>query len=233
MRLRRLKRNWKPKTRRTGRRRISQISILRPLAAAVAFIGIAVLVILGYRSFGGRRKAEQKTDIPQAQPQPSRQSSPRPSPQSSPPQSPLQQTPESRRRSRRALRFGIRHPLSIALVVVILVVLSTAVYLQFVDRLTTIDGIEHQPSEYDQFFTYPQMEAITHFAKCDAMLFSTTPEEELENVKERMAIEVEFDSASAGSGSQADKYTRRVRSPEEIAEAIRLGSEFYDRVNCL
>ncbi len=132
------------------------------------------------------------------------------------------------------MRFGIRHPLSIALVVVILVVISTIVYFfQFAERQTVIGGIEHQPSEYDEFFTYSQMEAMTHFAKCDAMLFSTTPEEELEHVKERMAIEVEFDSsAGAGAASQDGRYTRRVRTPEEIAEAVRLASEFYERVNC-
>ena len=115
----------------------------------------------------------------------------------------------------------------------VVVVIGTLVYLPFSERSSTIGGIRHEPSEYDEFFTYSQMEAMTHFAMCDAMLFSTRPEEELENVKERMAIEVEFDSsAGAGAPSQAGQYTRRVRSPVEIAEAIRLAEEFYERVNC-
>lgn len=113
------------------------------------------------------------------------------------------------------------------------VIIGTLAYIPFSERSSTIDGIRHEPSEYDEFFTYSQMEAMTHFAKCDAMLFSTRPEEELENVKERMAIEVEFDSTrGAGTASRAGQYTRRVRSPEEIAEAIRLAEEFYERVNC-
>ena len=116
---------------------------------------------------------------------------------------------------------------------VLVVVVGTLAYIPFSERTSTIGGIRHEPSEYDDFFTYSQMEAMTHFAKCDAMLFSTLPEEELENVKERMAIEVEFNSSSGtGAASQAGQHTRRVRSPEEIAEAIRLASEFYERINC-
>lgn len=119
------------------------------------------------------------------------------------------------------------------MIVVVVVVVGTLAYLPFSDWSSTIGGIRHEPSEYDEFFTYSQMEAMTHFAKCDAMLYSTRPEEELENVKERMAIEVEFDSsAGPGASSSAGQYTRRVRSPEEIAETIRLAEEFYERVNC-
>ena len=123
--------------------------------------------------------------------------------------------------------------MTITLLVVILVIVGTLAYIPFSERSSTIGGIRHEPSEYDEFFTYAQMEAMTHFAKCDAMLFSTRPEEELENVKERMAIEVEFNSsAGPGAASSAGQYNRRVRSPEEIAEAIRLAEEFYERVNC-
>ena len=123
--------------------------------------------------------------------------------------------------------------MTITLVVVTLVIVGTLAYIPFSERSSTIGGIRNEPSEYDEFFTYSQMEAMTHFAKCDAMLFSTRPEEELENVKERMAIEVEFNSsAGPGASSTAGQYNRRVRSPEEIAEAIRLAEEFYERVNC-
>ena len=121
----------------------------------------------------------------------------------------------------------------IAFVVVALVVVATMAYFPFADGTFSAGGIEHPPSEYDQFFTYSQMESITHFAMCDAMLFSTRTEEELEHVKERMAIEVEFNSPGGpGAPSSAGQYTRRVRSPEEIAEKIRLAEEFYQRVNC-
>ena len=193
-------------------KRASQIGILRPFAAVLAVIGLISLFILGYRSLAGRGKDAQVA----------------PEPQQPPPQ------PARTPGGRRLLRFGVRHPLAIALIVVILVVVATMAYLPFANTTSTIGGIEHQPSDYDKFFTYSQMESMTHFAMCDAMLFSTRPEEELENVKERMAIEVEFDSsAGAGVASQAGRYTRRVRSPEEIAEAIRLASEFYERVNCI
>ena len=191
-------------------KRASQIGILRPFAAVLAVIGLISLFILGYRSLAARGKdAEVVPEPQQPPPQPAR-------------------TPGGRR----LLRFGVRHPLAIALIVVILVVVATMAYLPFANTTSTIGGIEHQPSDYDKFFTYSQMKSMTHFAMCDAMLFSTRPEEELENVKERIAIEVEFDS-SAGAASQAGRYTRRVRSPEEIAEAIRLASEFYERVNCI
>ena len=191
-------------------KRASQIGILRPFAAVLAVIGLISLFILGYRSLAARGKdAEVVPEPQQPPPQPAR-------------------TPGGRR----LLRFGVRHPLAIALIVVILVVVATMAYLPFANTTSTIGGIEHQPSGYDKFFTYSQMKSMTHFAMCDAMLFSTRPEEELENVKERIAIEVEFDS-SAGAASQAGRYTRRVRSPEEIAEVIRLASEFYERVNCI
>ena len=191
-------------------KRASQIGILRPFAAVLAVIGLISLFILGYRSLAARGKdAEVVPEPQQPPPQPAR-------------------TPGGRR----LLRFGVRHPLAIALIVVILVVVATMAYLPFANTTSTIGGIEHQPSDYDKFFTYSQMKSMTHFAMCDAMLFSTRPEEELENVKERIAIEVEFDS-SAGAASQAGRYTRRVRSPEEIAEVIRLASEFYERVNCI
>lgn len=192
-------------------KRASQIGILRPFAAILAVIGLVALVIVGLRALTGRdEEVAAPVEPPAPPPQPAR-------------------TPGRRRLQ----GFGGRHPLAIALVVVIVVVVGTLAYIPFSERTSTIGGIRHEPSEYDDFFTYSQMEAMTHFAKCDAMLFSTRPEEELENVKERMAIEVEFSSsAGIGATSQAGQYTRRVRSPEEIAEAIRLAEDFYERVNC-
>lgn len=199
-------------------KRASQIGILRPFAAILAVIGVIALVVVGIRSLAGQSKVEPEP------PQP-----PTPTQPPAPPQPPAATEP----RRRGPLRFGIRHPLVIALIVVIVVVAGTLAYLPFSQWSSTIDGIRHEPSDYDEFFTYSQMEAMTHFAKCDAMLYSTRPEEELENVKERMAIETEFDSsAGAGASSQAGSYTRRVRTPEEIAETIRLAEEFYERVNC-
>lgn len=196
--------------------RWSEIGILRPfaaiIAAVLAIIGVVALIIVGIRAITGRRR---EPEAPVAPPPPP----PRPGP------------PPPRRR--RLLGFGVRHPLVITLLVVTLVIIGTLAYIPFSERSSTIGGIRHEPSEYDEFFTYAQMEVMTHFAKCDAMLFSTRPEEELENVKERMAIEVEFNSsAGPGASSSAGQYTRRLRSPEEIAEAIRLAEEFYERVNC-
>ena len=195
----------------------SEIGILRPfaaiIAAIIAIVGVVALIIVGIRAITGRRR---EPEAPVAPPPP-----PPPRPAPPPP------------RRRRLLGFGVRHPLTITLLVVALVIVGTLAYLPFSERSSTIDGIRHEPSDYDEFFTYSQMEAMTHFAKCDAMLFSTRPEEELENVKERMAIEVEFNSAAGpGAASSAGQYNRRVRSPEEIAEAIRLAEEFYERVNC-
>ena len=194
----------------------SEIGILRPFAAIIAAIlavvGVVALIIMGIRAITGRRIAPEAPVPPPAPPPP------RPAP---PP------------RRRRLLGLGVRHPLTITLVVVALVIVGTLAYIPLSERSSTIGGIRHEPSDYDEFFTYSQMEAMTHFAKCDAMLFSTRPEEELENVKERMAIEVEFNSsAGPGAASSAGQYNRRVRSPEEIAEAIRLAEEFYERVNC-
>lgn len=116
------------------------------------------------------------------------------------------------------------------MLVVALVLVGTVAFIPFSGGTTTIGGIEHQPSDYDKFFTYSQMEAMAHFAKCDAMLFSARPAEELLNVMERMAIEVEFVGSAGAAGGES---IRRVRSPEEIAETIRLANEFYERMNCL
>lgn len=200
------------------KRRPSEVGILAPFAAILGVIGVVVLIIVGIRSLLGRSRIEPAPPQPPIPPQPY-----------APPRPPAAAEP----RRRGPLRFGIRHPLVIAMIVVIVVVVGTLAYLPFSEWSSTIGGIRHEPSEYDEFFTYSQMEAMTHFAKCDAMLYSTRPEEELENVKERMAIEVEFDSsAGPGASSSAGQYTRRVRSPEEIAETIRLAEEFYERVNC-
>ena len=197
-------------------KRASQIGILRPFAALLAVIGMVVLVVVGIRALTGRRDDEEAAPVEHQAQQP-QQSQPPPPPLAAP-------------RRRGLLR---RHPLVIAIIVVIVVVAGTLAYIPLSERSSTIGGIRHEPSDYDEFFTYSQMEAMTHFAKCDAMLFSTRPEEELENVKERMAIETEFNStAGAGASSSAGQYTRRVRSPEEIAETIRLAEEFYERVNC-
>ncbi len=200
------------------KRRPPKVGILAPFAAILGVIGVVVLIIVGIRSLLGRSRIEPAPPQPPTPPQPP-----------APPRPPAAAEP----RRRGPLRFGIRHPLVISLIVVVVVVVGTLAYLPFSDWSSTIGGIRHEPSEYDEFFTYSQMEAMTHFAKCDAMLYSTRPEEELENVKERMAIEVEFDSsAGPGASSSAGQYTRRVRSPEEIAETIRLAEEFYERVNC-
>ena len=194
------------------KRRVSEMGILRPFAAVIAAFGLVALIIVGIRTLSSRGN---QTESP-----------------AEPPTEPPRSAPLPARR-RSLFGFSVRHPLAISLIVVIVVVIGTLAYFPFSERSSTIGGIRHEPSEYDEFFTYSQMEAMTHFAKCDAMLFSTRPEEELENVKERMAIEVEF-SASGGPGaaSPTGQYNRRVRSPEEIAEAIRLASEFYERVNC-
>ena len=206
-----LKSNHKPPA---GKRRPPELGILGPFAALLGVIGLVAIVIVGIRTLAGRGKGEPAPVQPPVPPVPP------PAPVAAPGR-------------RGALRFGIRHPLVIALVVIVVVIVGTLAYLPFSERSATIRGVEHPPSEYDEFFTYSQMEAITHFAMCDAMLFSTKPEEELENVKERMAIEVEFNSsAGVGAHSSAGQYTRRVRSPEEIAETIRLAEEFYERVNC-
>ena len=191
--------------------------MLGPFAAFMALIGVVALIIVGIRALAGRDEAVA-------------------APSETPPPPPPPQPPELPRTARRGglLRFSVRHPLAIALIVVILVIVATMAYLPFAERATTIRGIEHPPSEYDKFFTYSQMEALTHFAMCDAMLFSTRPEDELENVKERLAIEAEFHSSGGpGTPGREGQYIRRVRSPEEIAEVIRLASEFYERVNCL
>ena len=196
-------------------KRASQNGILRPFAAIIAVIGVVTLVIVGIRALTARSEKDAAPIEPQA-----RQLQPAPAPVATP-------------RRRGLLR---RHPLVIALIAVAVVVVGTLAYIPFSgwSSTSTIGGIPHEPSEYDKFFTYSQMESMARFAKCDAMLFSTTPELELENVKERMSIETEFDS-SAGSGAsgQAGISTRRVRTPEEIAETIRLAEEYYDRINCM
>ena len=201
----------------TDRRRPPELGILAPFAAIVGVIGLVALIIVGIRSIMGQSKVEPTPPQPPQPPVP---------PVPPPPPVPAPST-------RGQQRFGIRHPMVIAIIAVVVVIVGTLAYIPFSERSSTIGGIRHEPSEYDEFFTYSQMEAMTHFAKCDAMLFSTRPEEELENVKERMAIEVEFNSsAGPGAHSREGQYVRRVRSPEEIAETIRLAEEFYERVNC-
>lgn len=127
---------------------------------------------------------------------------------------------------RRALRIGRAHPLAVAALVMALVIALTLTAQQIASRVAP----QTAQSEYDRHFTYGQLQAMTHFAMCDAMLFSTRPEDELENVKERMAIDVEY-IAPAAPGRQGE-YKRRVRDREEIAEVVKLASEFYERVNC-
>lgn len=201
----------------TPKRRPSELGILAPLAAILGVIGLVALVIVGIRSLMGQSRVEPAPPPP-----------PPPPPPPVPPPAAVS-TPSARGQR----RFAVRHPMAIAIVAVIVVIIGTLAYILLSERSTVIGSIQHEPSAYDEFFTYSQMEAMTRFAKCDATLYSTTPEEELENVKERMAIEVEFSSAAApgASGSEGERI-RRVRSPEEIAETIRLAEEFYERINC-
>ncbi len=202
----------------TDKRRWSDVGILRPFAAIIAtilaIVGVVALIVVGVRTLAGRGRQPEPQVAPPAPPPP-------PEPAPAPSRSIWQ-------------KFSFRHPVTIALIVVVVVIVGTLAYIPFAERTTSIGGVDLQPSEYDEFFTYSQMEALTHFAKCDAMLFSTKPEDELENVKERMAVAVDFEGAPGqGPGSREGQYVRRVRSPEEISEAIRLAEEFYERVNCL
>lgn len=196
--------------------RADSIGILRPITGILAVIGLIAIVVTGFRAVAGRGWASQRQSA--AAPEPPIPAVPTPPPA------------PARAPHRRGFKRLARHPFVIALLAVVIVIVGTVAFMPFSDGPTIIGGIEHQPSDYDKFFTYSQMEAITHFAKCDAMLFSTRPEEELENVKERMSIEVEFGGSAGAAGGDA---IRRVRSPEEIAETIRLASEFYERINCL
>ncbi|MYC08178.1 MAG: hypothetical protein F4X57_13560 [Chloroflexi bacterium] len=196
-------------------KRNDRIGILRPITGILAVIGLIAIVVTGFRAIAGRGRAAPGQSA--AAPVP-----PVPVPPTPPPA--LARAPH-----RRGFKRLARHPFVIAMLVVVIVLVGTVAFIPFSGGPTTIGGIELQPSDYDKFFTYSQMEAMTHFAKCDAMLFSTRPAEELMNVMERMAIEVEF---GGSTGAAVGEYLRRVRSPEEIAETIRLAGEFYERVNC-
>ena len=127
---------------------------------------------------------------------------------------------------KRALQIGKAHPLVAAALAMLLVVALTLASQQIAFRIAP----QAPQSEYDKHFTYEQIDMMWHFAMCDAMLFSTRPEDELENVKERIAIDVDYIAPTA-PGSQG-VYERRVRSRTEIEETIRLAEEFYERVNC-
>ena len=200
-------------------KRNDSIGILRPITGILAVIGLIAIVVTGFRAIAGRGR----TDPGQA--------AAAPIPAAPVPPVPVPPTP-ARTPHRRGFKRLARHPFVIAMLVVALVLVGTAAlaFMPLSGGTMTIGGIVHQPSDYDKFFTYSQMEAMADFAKCDAMLFSTQPAEELLNVMERMSIEVEF---GGSTGAAVGEYIRRVRSPVEIAETIRLASEFYERANCL
>ena len=204
-------------------KRNNRIGILRPITGILAVIGLIAIVVTAIRAIAGRGRAD--TGQSAAAPIPAAPVPPVPVPPTPPP------TP-ARTPHRRGFKRLARHPFVIAMLVVALVLLGTAAlaFMPLSGGTMTIGGIVHQPSDYDKFFTYSQMEAMADFAKCDAMLFSTQPAEELLNVMERMSIEVEF---GGSTGAAVGEYIRRVRSPVEIAETIRLASEFYERANCL
>ena len=197
-------------------KRNDSIGILRPITGILAVIGLIAIVVTGFRAIAGRGRVVPGQSA--AAPVP-----PVPVPPTPPPA-------PARAPHRRGFRRLARHPFVIAMLVVALVLVGTVAFIPFSGGATTIGGIVHEPSDYDKFFTYSQMEVMSHFAKCDAMLFSTHPAEEMLNVMERMAIEVGFGNAAGAVGGEA---IRSVRSPEAIAETIRLASEFYERVNCL
>ena len=200
-------------------KRNDSIGILRPITGILAVIGLIAIVVTGFRAIAGRGRAA------------TGQAAAAPVPPVPVPPVPVPPTP-ARTPHRRGFKRLARHPFVIAMLVVALVLLGTVAlaFMPLSGGTMTIGGIVHQPSDYDKFFTYSQMEAMADFAKCDAMLFSTQPAEELLNVMERMSIEVEF---GGSTGAAVGEYIRRVRSPVEIAETIRLASEFYERANCL
>ncbi len=127
----------------------------------------------------------------------------------------------------RALQIAIAHPFLTASSAMLIVVALTFAYTLLDDGWA---DEQISASQYDKHFTYEQLQMMEHFAMCDAMLFSTRPDEELDNVKERIAVDVEYLGDDASDGEA--QYRRRIRTRQEIAEVVRLAEEFYERVNC-
>ncbi len=209
----------------------------RPISAALLATGLAALFILLYRLLAGKSGtaidaeadalATTAIAFDDAAPATTAVAFEPPTPPLPPP---LPPHPLETSRPKRLLQAGVAHPFASAMLVMTLVVFLTFAYLQ-VAGSTDADLLARQPpSKYDEYFNYRQMQAMWHFAMCDAMLFSTKPEDEIEKVKERIAVAVEYTGPSGAS--HPDAYKSRIRTAAEIVEAIRLAEEFYERVNC-
>ena len=197
---------------RTNMKQESQTTASRPFAALLLVTGLVALFVLGYRLLANRSKAAPDAlELRQPPPRSLDRSMDMP-------------------RAKRLLRLAIIHPFITSVMVVALAVLLTLAYLQIASSADAEVLARQPPSEYDEHFNYGQMQSMWHFAMCDAMLFSTKPEDEIEKVKERIAVAVEYTGPSGTS--HPDAYKPRIRSASEIAETIRLASEFYERVNC-
>lgn len=186
----------------------SQTPTSRPLAAALLAMGLVALFILGHRLL-----ADKSGTAPDAL-----------QPQQPPPQ------PTRIPRAKRLLQIGIAHPFATSMLVMALTVLLTIAYLQIASPTDAEPLTRQPPSEYDKYFNYEQMQAMWRFAGCDAMLFSTKPEDEIQKIKERIAVAAEYTGTNRPNRPNA--YKPRIRSASEIAETIRLTGEFYERINC-
>ena len=143
---------------RTNMKQESQTTASRPFAALLLVTGLVALFVLGYRLLANRSEAAPDALEP-------RQPPPRP------PDRPMDMS-----RAKRLLRLAIIHPFITSVLVVALAVLLTLAYLQIASSADAEVLARQPPSEYDEHFNYGQMQAMWHFAMCDAMLFSTKPE---------------------------------------------------------
>ena len=209
----------------------------RPISAALLATGLAALFILLYRLLAGKSRTDTDAEADALATTAIALDNDAPAttavafePTTMPLPPPLPPHPLETSRPKRLLQAGVAHPFASAMLVMALTVFLTFAYLQ-VAGSTDSDLLARQPpSKYDEYFSYGQMQAMWRFAMCDAMLFSTKPEDEIENVKERTAVAVEYTDPSGAS--HPDAYKSRIRTAAEIVEAIRLAEEFYERVNC-
>lgn len=117
----------------------------------------------------------------------------------------------------RALRFWPAHPVLGALAAVAIAVALTAALSAAHTR--SADGVAApQPpgSQYDRYFSHDQLRIVQRIAMCEALLNLTSPADEMERVKARLAIEEAYirrvSSAIASSNGVAGNGGNRASS---------------------
>ena len=114
----------------------------------------------------------------------------------------------------RALRFWPAHPALGAIAAVAIAVALTAALSAAHTRGADGGGAPQPPgSQYDRYFSHEQLRIVQRIAMCEALLNLTSPADEMERVKARLAIEEAYirgvSGAISGGGRGAGNVGNR------------------------